>query len=568
MPPQESLWDRPFLIRSVIHISLVVSLIFLVKAHLDDVQPRVIVTLLTVCALIVARSTYLRYPNATVQLILLMGYLSFNVSMYTNGGLYTIAATAMVIIPALALLIGTRLTAALWLSVVALTFLIYYLAQQQGYDFPNLTLESKRDFHAFLGLFGLLFGVYAIVHFFSKINHLYADSLNRHIVNLEAESERRRQAEQSAKKASEAKSFFLANMTHEIRTPLNGIVGVVDLLNDTQLHGQQLLYVQTLNEASHLLLGQVNDILDFSKIESGEFKLSPASFSIRECLSGLFSLFEISAQNKGLAFTVQFSDTLPDSVSADEKCVRQVVSNIISNAIKYTPSGSIHIEVDYHLSNDKHHLVFSCRDTGLGISREALKTLFSPFTQDKTEENADIEGTGLGLTITHSIVNIMGGAINVESEPQLGSEFNVTMPMEAVNTSKPSQPEAQDFSHLYAMVVEDNRVNQLVIKGLLKKLGCQFTICNDGLEALDKLADEVLPDIVLSDLQMPNMNGYQLVQAIRAKPKLQHILVVALTAAATSEEHQRTQAAGFDGFLTKPIEKHKLLEYLAKANRI
>ena len=558
MTSQEALWDRLSLIRGIIYISLVATFVFLIKAYVDDVLPRIFVTLLTMGALIIALSNYRRFPNTSVQLILIMGYASFNVSIYTNGGFYAIAATALVIIPALALLIGTRLIAVGWLVIVALTFLAYFFANQNGYEFPDMTTQSKRDFHALLGLLGLLFGIFAIVFNFSRINSLYAENIAQHILTLKAESEKRRLAEQAAQKASEAKSFFLANMTHEIRTPLNGIVGVVDLLNDTELHGQQLLYVQTLNEASHLLLEQVNDILDFSKIESGEFQIAIAPFSIRSCVSGLFSLFELSAQHKGLDFKTNITSSIPDMVASDEKCFRQVVSNLISNAIKYTPSGSINIDLDYKDGN----IIFSCRDTGMGISNEAKQNLFEPFTQDSNKENTNIQGTGLGLSITKSICEIMGGKIELESERHAGSEFKVTIPMSSVDDIQSIAEEDHRLADIHVLIVEDNRVNQLVIKGLLKKLGCQYTVCGDGLIALESLMTNPLPDLVLSDLQMPNMDGYQLVKSIRANDELKNLHVVALTAAATAEEHKRTQEAGFNGFLTKPIEKSKLLEYL------
>lgn len=558
MTSQEALWDRLSLIHGIIYISLVATFVFLIKAYVDDVLPRIFVTLLTMAALIIALSNYRRFPNTSVQLILIMGYASFNVSIYTNGGFYAIAATALVIIPALALLIGTRLIAVGWLVIVALTFLAYFFANQNGYEFPNMTTQSKRDFHALLGLLGLLFGIFAIVFNFSRINSLYAENIAQHILTLKAESEKRRLAEQAAQKASEAKSFFLANMTHEIRTPLNGIVGVVDLLNDTELHGQQLLYVQTLNEASHLLLEQVNDILDFSKIESGEFQIVIAPFSIRSCVAGLFSLFELSAQHKGLDFKTNITSSIPDMVASDEKCFRQVVSNLISNAIKYTPSGSINIDLDYKDGN----IIFSCRDTGMGISNEAKKYLFEPFTQDSNKENTNIQGTGLGLSITKSICEIMGGKIELESERHAGSEFKVTIPMSSVDDIQSIAEEDHRLADIHVLIVEDNRVNQLVIKGLLKKLGCQYTVCGDGLIALESLMTNPLPDLVLSDLQMPNMDGYQLVKSIRANDELKNLHVVALTAAATAEEHKRTQEAGFNGFLTKPIEKSKLLEYL------
>ena len=395
---------------------------------------------------------------------------------------------------------------------------------------------------------------------------MYSLKLQQKILQLKAEGERRKLAEASANQASNAKSFFLANMTHEIRTPLNGIVGIVDLLNDTNLDSQQKEYIRTLNEASHLLLEQVNDILDFSKIESGEFELHNSVFSVMECINGLVSLFSLSAHHKGLKFTCEISDNLPQGVFSDEKCLRQVFSNLISNAIKYTHEGGIHVNIDY----TDNELVFSCEDTGLGITKKAQKQLFEPFTQDSTDETQFIQGTGLGLSITKSLCEIMHGHIDVVSEINEGSTFTATIPMDEARLSKTPESihkhEKEVINKLHVLLVEDNLVNQIVLKGLLKKIDCTFDVCDDGVQALEYLRNHNLPDVVMSDIQMPNMNGYELIKEIREDEKLKDLHVLALTATATVEEHMKTEQAGFDGFFTKPIERTKVVDYFSKFN--
>ena len=566
MPEREITWSKEKLLLRTIYVGLLVVGIFLSKAILDQIPLRI--GLLSGLLLLVVSSLLLfkRSPKQSAHLIIVCVYLGLNISIYTHGGFASMGMTAMFVPAVVALLLIGSKVGHTWIVITLVTILFYFSLNIFDVSLPLLTDVNNLPEHRLLGLLVLSGGSYLLGFSLYRLSLMYSLKLQQKILQLKAEGERRKLAEASANQASNAKSFFLANMTHEIRTPLNGIVGIVDLLNDTNLDSQQKEYIRTLNEASHLLLEQVNDILDFSKIESGEFELHNSVFSVMECINGLVSLFSLSAHHKGLTFTCEISQGMPQGVYSDEKCLRQVFSNLISNAIKYTHEGGIHVNIDY--ANNE--LIFSCKDTGLGITKKAQKQLFDPFTQDSTDETQFIQGTGLGLSITKSLCEIMHGHINVVSEIHKGSTFTATIPMDEARLSKTSESIHENknevVNKLHVLVVEDNLVNQIVLKGLLKKIDCTFDVCDDGVQALEYLRSHKHPDVVMSDIQMPNMNGYELIKAIREDETLKDLHVLALTATATVEEHMKTEQAGFDGFFTKPIERTKVVDYFSKFN--
>lgn len=561
MAKPRSIWDRKRFLRNLIFIFIALLAWYFVKSIIDGIPLRTVMVIILLTMVISAYALLQRHTHLAGHLVTITGFVGLNSAVFTSGGLLSYAILSILIIPIFALPISGRKAAHTWLAISFLTYSLYYVAWLNDIEIPNLSEGDNRAHHAFFGVLVLLFGIYSLALAFMATNEHYARKIKSQVRELKEEAFKRHHAEQAAYRASEAKSFFLANMSHEIRTPLNGIVGIVDLLNDAPVDAKYKQYIQTLNEASHLLLEQVNDILDFSKIESGEFKLLETSFSIKACLSGLASLFKLSAEDKGLNFTMEVSDNLPEAVYSDEKCVRQVISNIVSNAIKYTTEGSVHLKADYQHDT----LLFVCKDTGLGISDEALEHLFTPFTQDYSEQNQFIQGTGLGLSITHSLCDMLEGSISVESKLKEGSCFTIRIPMPARESLETQFQSQHDVTEFNVLVAEDNPVNQLVIKGLLKKIGCPHKVYDDGQKALAAIADmPTLPDVILSDIQMPNMNGYEFIKAIRSDESLQHLHVVALTANATAEEQNRAIESGFNGFLTKPIERGKLLEYLSR----
>jgi len=553
------IWDQKRFIRNIIIVYSLLICWFFVNAIMDDIQFRIIMCTIVSALLLLSITTLNRSIRLTGELLLLSGFISINSEIYTNGGLTSYATVVLLVIPVFALPISGKRSAYSWLALSFLAYIGFLVAHENGVQMTHYNEGKDLTRRIFFDASLILFGIFTLTLNFMDVNMRYARKVKDQLLALREEAFLRHKAEQEAQKASEAKSFFLANMSHEIRTPLNGIVGIVDLLNDAPLEAKYKHYIQTLNEASHLLLGQVNDILDFSKIESGEFQLLKTQFSMQECLAGLSSLFKLSAEDKGLELHSHFYN-IPDAVFSDEKCIRQLVCNITSNAIKYTDSGSIFLTAKY----ENNTLIFSCTDTGLGITEKAQEHLFEPFSQDYSEQKQFIQGTGLGLSITQSLCDLLEGKIDVKSEVGVGSTFTLTLPMEPRDALEKQFAKDHDVKEFNVLVAEDNPVNQMVIKGLLKKIGCTFHVCIDGAETLSYLRNNPLPHILLSDIQMPNMNGYQLIEAIRQDPKLQHLHVAALTANATAEEHQKTIIAGFDGFLTKPIERSKLLAYLSK----
>lgn len=556
-----SSWNQSRFLQTLAYIYCVLLGYFTLIAYIDGVTLRLINGAVTILFVLLALLLIPRNIKLAGQVLLFSGFLGINLETLTTSGFHSYAITALIVLPVLALPIAGRRSGFFWLFVSVATYIAYYLALLNEIEIPNLSSEEEKAKHEFLGTLGLIVGIFVLSFTFMKINRNFSKQIKKQIVDLKNEAEARKQAESEAKIASQAKSFFVANMSHEIRTPLNGIVGIVDLLNDAPLDEHYRKYMRTLNEASHLLLEQVNDILDFSKIEKGEFHLMKTDFSLNECLQGLSSLFKYSAEEKGLTFNFDISSDIPPAVNTDEKCVRQVISNIISNAVKYTPRGSIEIKTKYQAP----YFTLVCSDTGLGISEEALENLFQPFVQDYSKDKQFIQGTGLGMSITQSLCTLLGGSIEVESTVGQGATFTICIPMDAkasLEEQFKNEHNVQDFNIL---VAEDNQVNQLVIKGLLKKIGCPHQVYDDGQLALENLKSQpVLPDVILSDIQMPNMNGYEFVSAIRRDPKLESLHVVALTANATAEEQKRALESGFNGFLTKPIERGKLLEYLSR----
>ena len=553
------IWDQKRFVRNIIIVFSALICWFFINAIMDDIQFRIVMCIIVSSLLLLSAITLNHSMRITGELLLLSGFLSINSEIYTNGGLTSYATVVLLVIPVFALPITGKHSAYSWLGLSFLAYIGFLLAHENGVEMTHYNEGRDLTRKIFLDASFILFGIFILTLNFMDVNLRYAKKVKEQLLSLREEAYLRHKAEQDAQKASEAKSFFLANMSHEIRTPLNGIVGIVDLLNDAPLEAKYKHYIQTLNEASHLLLGQVNDILDFSKIESGEFQLLKTQFSMQDCLAGLSSLFKLSAEDKGLEFHSHFYN-IPETVFSDEKCIRQLVCNITSNAIKYTETGSVCLTAKYE--NNK--LVFSCTDTGLGIGEKAQEHLFEPFSQDYFEQKQFIQGTGLGLSITQSLCDLLEGKIDVQSKLDVGSTFTLTLPMEARDALQKQFAKDHDVKEFNVLVAEDNPVNQMVIKGLLKKIGCNFHVCADGIETLEYLKSNERPHILLSDIQMPNMNGYQLIEAIRKDDTLKTLHVAALTTNATAEEHQKTIDAGFDGFLTKPIERSKLLAYLSK----
>jgi PAS domain S-box-containing protein len=370
-------------------------------------------------------------------------------------------------------------------------------------------------------------------------------------------------AHEAAVSASRAKSQFLANMSHEIRTPLNGVLGTLTLALHTALDPLQREYLDVAHSSAESLLTLLNNILDLSKIEAGHVQLEDLVFTPRDVVDELVKLYQPLSQQKGLALRLEASPSLPAAVRGDPLRLRQVLGNLIGNALKFTPSGGVTVRA----AGTADSLQFEVEDTGVGIAPDMHERIFAPFAQEDASVSRRYGGTGLGLTICRELAELMGGSIRVDSAPRHGSVFTVTLPLRAVTLPPPPPAEAPARAApqpLAVLVVDDNAVNRLVATRMLQKLGHTVEAASGGREAVLAVSRAAF-DVVLMDVQMPEFDGLEATQAIREGERARGEPprpIVALTAHAMSGDADRCRAAGMDYYLTKPLSLGALVDLL------
>lgn len=426
-----------------------------------------------------------------------------------------------------------------------------------------LMLGDGRGFAVAFGFSAYL--VYLILQVRRWCRSYWQGTINTELLRLRADE--LSQARVQAEAASQAKSAFLATMSHEIRTPLNGVMGMIQISLDSELSDEQYHNLQIAHDSAHGLLSIINDILDISKVEAGKLEILPEPYDLDRLLAAIEKMFADDAAQKGLAFQVRVAEDTPRALVGDATRIRQVLINFIGNALKFTERGAIRVDVGLDANNPK-ALHFSVSDTGIGIDPSNLEHLFEAFSQADPSTTRKFGGTGLGLAISRQLIQLMGGSVEVRSDPGKGSTFTMKLPvviadgpvarpagLASNSTGKEAQPA------LSILVIEDNAVNQKVVSAMLSKLGYTPVIASDGEEGV-AIATERHFDVILMDMEMPVMDGLEATRTLRGRGIKAPI--IALTAHAVAGNRERCFEAGMSGYLSKPIELDKLRETLAQ----
>ncbi len=414
-------------------------------------------------------------------------------------------------------------------------------------ELETLALEDELQAELFMGL------------------QMLQDTIQYQHQQLKESEDKLRNEKEKVEQSMIYKDQFLANMSHEIRTPLNGIIGLNEVLEGTSLDDEQKGILRNVRKSGESLMVIINDILDFSKIEAGKLELEFKSFHFFEFIDQIKALFEPKVDMKGLRFNIYIADDISEYIVSDETRLKQVVINLIGNAIKFTNKGEVNLKIK--LSEGKDKLCFEISDTGIGIKEEDLSKVFNSFDQADSSITRKYGGTGLGLNITKSLVGFLGGNIHVKSEFGRGSIFSFTVDYKLGETTNESDVNVgpDDLSDLQVLVAEDNLVNQQLVKFLLDGMNIPHTIVSNGKKALDFVQENEV-DVVLMDVQMPEMDGLESTRQMRCLEEGSPY-IIALTANAYKKDREKCLSVGMNDYLSKPINKELLIAALAKGKR-
>ncbi|WP_085597432.1 MULTISPECIES: ATP-binding protein [unclassified Pseudomonas] len=433
----------------------------------------------------------------------------------------------------------------------------------------NYYQQLKQDslHHIILAILVFLaFSLLFVIDLFRMRTHLQQLQVNEQVLS---------QAKNAAEDADRSKTRFLATMSHEIRTPMYGVIGATELLAASSLSVEQSGLVNTIHTSGRVLLSLIDNILDLAKIEAGKLELRPSVFEVRKLVSSSLEMIRQNVQDKPIIIEAQVSPNVPTLVKIDIDCLRQILINLMGNAVKFTESGTVSLQVKTSSSPSRSQLDFSISDTGIGIPRERQDNLFMPFAQLKGSTNQRFTGSGLGLSICKNLVEAQGGTLSFTSEPGVGSTFSFSLPIEPFSASEiPSENDHKlvvsfdsSFSRNYCLnilLVENHPINQKVALEMLQALGYAPTLASDGLEAVNQCMTWT-PDIIFMDINMPVMDGLEAIRRIRNLPLGDTCYIVAFTASAFSSEIKRFKAAGANDILTKPANFQSLTRVLQHA---
>ncbi len=493
------------------------------------------------------------------------GLLWIVATLFIYPGLEGATATTYV-----SMLFGSITVAAFFMTLVGRSFAILAGIQLTALILVSLLVPSVRSLP--LAALAIIFGITV----FRASRELKTTAVVgiQHSQEADAANELLQRAKEAAESANMAKSQFLATMSHEIRTPMNGVLGALDLLKHSGLNAAQRDLVRTASSSGTSLMAILNDVLDHSKIEAGKLNLSGTPLSLHALAASVISLFRGNAESKGLELSLHKDPDLEDWVIADGQRLKQVLLNLVGNAIKFTEGGEVALFITREGTSGLIERVrFDVRDTGIGISKEALTRLFQPFQQADGSRSRRQGGTGLGLAISQRIVEAMGGRIEVETAPGSGSRFSFVLSLEVDRSSSRVAPPDSSMGSLdgsdrivagTVLVVEDNEVNRMIARQTLQSLGLDVVEASNGQEAIAALA-RLEVDVVLMDCQMPVMDGYTATREIRRREteiESRRVPILALTADAFDDDALRARESGMDGHLAKPYTRDQLGDLL------
>lgn len=514
-------------------------------------------------------AAYTLFPSQPAELQLLMGLVLAGI---VAGGMPVMAPVIRLYVAYAGLVL-----APLAIKLILLGSQYYVVAAMSLLFWLSMAMTGYRVNKAILSNLELRFNNESLIKFLSHARN-ESEDINE---ELAKEIEQRKRIEKElnkskelAESASKAKSEFLANMSHEIRTPMNGILGTLQLLRETPMAESQREYVSIAYNSGEALLSLLNDILDFSKIEAGKMTLESIPFELAQLIKELRILLKNKADERGVTLVGEIDQRVPKVIKGDPVRIRQILANLMTNAIKFTDKGEVKIRVDVLALEEKSvRLRMEVIDTGIGISEEAQRKLFNAFTQADGSTTRKYGGTGLGLAIVRKLATMMHGSLGVKSEPGKGSSFWVEVAFEIPQDALPEPGQAPQQINVdeplqgHVLLVEDNPVNQLVAKKMLEKLGLSFEVANNGQEAVDRLRAEHHFNLVLMDCQMPVMDGYAATGEIRSREKtdaLVHLPVIAMTANAMDGDREKCIESGMDDYVSKPVKQTELKQVLQK----
>ena len=378
-------------------------------------------------------------------------------------------------------------------------------------------------------------------------------------------------AKSEAEKANRAKSTFLANMSHEIRTPMNAVLGFSELLNKLVTDPRAKNYLKSIQSSGKTLLSLINDILDLSKIEAGMLEIKTHVIDFKQLIHEIKQVFSFKIEEKGLDFIIDFADNIPLQLYLDELRLRQVILNLVGNAVKFTEKGYVKISAKY-LNDSEHHssLIISIEDTGIGIKEESQGNVFNAFQQQEMQDTHKYGGTGLGLSISSRLTSLMNGKIQLESTPGKGSKFTIILDdvkrgeeIHIDTNVLQEDDETVEFVHTKILIVDDVETNRELLKGYFDEFNFDILEAENGVEAV-LMAEEENPDIILMDLRMPEMNGYDATRKIKGNMNLSHIPIIILTASYLETDNSPEFKEMIGGYLIKPVKKSILIRVLKK----